>query len=118
MREMNHAGDLLMRNIFIRLTCWFVLLTGALYFLYAILLWADKVGLPKADNNMSKSGTVLGCLLLAAIPIFLLWLGRRYNLVNMREGHHKASELFFSFLALLCTIVMLKIYYFEIVPIL
>lgn len=116
MRAMGHAGDLLMRNIFIRICSWVTLLTGALYLVYSILLWSDEVGLPIADNNMSKNATVLGCILLAAIPISLLWLSQRYNLLYMREGYHRASELFFLLLALICTMVMLKIYYFEIVP--
>ncbi|MFT7500068.1 MAG: hypothetical protein ACI85Z_000710 [Rheinheimera aquimaris] len=105
-----------MHVIFVRVTSWITGLNLLLYLLYAILLWSGNVGLPVADNNMSIEATAIGCLLLAAVPASLLWLSSRYDLLHVRDGYHKRSELLLSFFALICTLVMLRIYYLEIFP--
>ena len=59
---------------------------------------------------------VVGCLLLAFIPLSVFWLSENVDLFGAEKGNIKRSDLFFDLLILVYVLQMLSVYYEEFIP--
>jgi len=98
---------------------WLIALFNAvLYLFYFIYFLTGKAGPPLGDEDMGYGAVLFSCLIFSMLPFLGLWLGQNFNITQMSDGYHKVSEFFFTVLIFVFTVVMLRMYYLQILPIL
>lgn len=86
-------------------------LTVFCYLLYILRYVAGFAGKPLGEESMSSGMVIFGSLIPVVLPVFLFWCSSRFDLLSMRDGYSRASEIIFCLLVILWNITALNLYF-------
>lgn len=107
-----------LRSLIIAVSWLCTCLNAFVYSIYVLLFLFSSAGKPLGDESMSNA-----LLMFAVVFIFILfpfsglWLSRNYDITTFSDGYSKGSEVFFCLLVLPASLVMLKVFHKQILPV-
>lgn len=86
------------------------------FFSYAFLYVAGYADKPLKDSSTSSSMIIVGSLIICLLPISLLWLSKNFDLIKMKDGYSKQSELVFDCILIVCNFGFLCMFIEQVLP--